>query len=112
MDRLITIKSRDIKEPSGGSVDYSEDFVSLGDEWSNVVSLRKGPVFFDGTNLARQATHVFELRYRDDVTAETWVELDGVNYDILNVEDLEERREFLHLYAVKRGDASIAINQV
>ena len=112
MDRLISLKSRAIQTPIGASVDYSEEFTSIGTEWSDVVSLSRGPVFFDDTNVAKQATHIFKIRYRDDATAEVWVELDGQNYDVLNIEDLEERHEFLFLYSVKRGDAAIPINQV
>jgi SPP1 family predicted phage head-tail adaptor len=112
LDRQVTLKSRAIQSPTGGSVDYSENFVSLGSEWANIISLRKGPIFYDGTNIAKQATHIFEIRYRDDVDSETWVEMSGDNYDVLNVMDVDERNEFLHLYAVKRGQKSVAVNQV
>jgi len=112
MDRLITLKSRAIQAPVGGSVDYSEDFDFLGTAWSNILSLKKGPIFFDGTNVAKQATHLFQIRYRDDVASEIWVELDGNNFDVLRVEDLEERHQFLYLWSVKRGPASTEVNQV
>lgn len=112
LDRLITLKSRDIQAPGGDSVDYSEDFVSLVDVWAKVGTLAKGPVFVDGTNIARQATHVFGIRYFDNINSETWVELAGVNYDVLNIENLEERDEWLFLYAMKRGDKTILVNQL
>jgi len=112
MDRLISLKTRVIQTPDGSSVDYSESFSTLASEWAAVKSLSRGPIFLDGTNIAKQATHIFMIRYRSDVDAEIWIDLDSVYYDVLNVEDLDEKNEFLFLYAVKRGGTSIPINQV
>ncbi len=113
MDKLITVKDRSIKAPASGSVDYSEVFSDVGAlSWANIQTLQRGPIMFDRTNIARQITHIFKIRYRDDVTAQAWVEYENVNYDILNVEDLEERHEFLFLYAIRRGVKTIPINQV
>lgn len=112
MDRLVTLKRRAIGTPTGDSPDYSEGFSPLADVWANIVSLSRGPAFFDGTNVLRQATHVFGIRYRDDLDIEIWVEYESSNYDVLNIEDLEERRDFMFLYAMKRGDDSIKVNRV
>jgi SPP1 family predicted phage head-tail adaptor len=112
MDKLITLKSRDIDAPAEDSVDYAESFASLGSEWAQIMTIQRGPVLFDGTNTLRQVTHIFRLRYRADVTAETWVEYEDDNYAILNVENLEERNEFMYLYCFKRGSKALAVNQL
>jgi head-tail adaptor len=113
MDKLITLKGRSIKAPASGSVDYSEDFTDIGAlSWANVQTLQRGPIMFDRTNIARQITHIFKIRYRGDVTAQAWIEYENINYDILNVEDLEERHDYLFLYAIRRGVKTLPINQV
>lgn len=111
MDKLITLKGRDITPPKDNSVDYTQTFDSGALEWSDVKTLPRGPIMFDRTNTARQVTHIFQLRYRDDITAQTWVEYENVNYDVISVEDLEERHEFLFLYAVKRGNKTLPVNE-
>ena len=41
----------------------------------------------------------------------TWVESDGINYDILNTEILDGRNEFMLLNATRRGSDILPINQ-
>jgi len=112
MDKLITLKGRNITPPSGDSVDYSETFDPGSEEWAAVQTMSRGPILFDRTNIARQITHLFMIRYRDDVTSEVWVEYENVNYDILSAENLEQRNEYLFLYCVIRGIKTLPINQV
>lgn len=112
MDKQIILKSRSISSPLGDSVDYSEEFTEISNPWSMVHTLSRGPIFFDDTNIATQVTHIFGIRYESGITSEIWVEYDGENYDVLNVENLDQRSEFLILSAVHRGDANILVNQV
>ena len=111
MDRLITLKNRVITKPSHNSVDYTETFANIAEVWAQALTVSRGEVFFDGVNILGRESHIWGIYYRDDVTSETWLELDGANYDILSVENLEERDEFLLLHCMKKGDKTLAANQ-
>lgn len=112
MNRLVSLRQRDITEPAQDLVDYTENFTEIAQVWADVKTTSRGEVVFDRTNTARQVTHIFSIRYRSDVTAETWITLDDINYDILDTEDLEEKNEFMFLKAVKKGDKTLPVNQV
>lgn len=53
------------------------------------------------------ATILFFVRYRTDVTAENFLQHDGVNYQILRVEPLDLRKEYLKIFAAARGDLTL-----
>ena len=112
LDKLITLKIRAITEPAEDSVDYAETFTTLDNVWSQIKTDSRGEVIFDRTNTVRQVSHHIWMRYRDDVTTEVWLEWEGKKYDILSVEDLEEKHEWLFFKAVKRGDKTLPINQI
>lgn len=98
----ITLQVRTIAPPS--NVDFTEVFTSPVDVFAMVKTLI-GTVVFDGVETDQAATHDFFIRYRADVTAETWILWDDVRYDILRVEDLDGRRTFLRLRSAESGDA-------
>ena len=57
-----------------------------------------GKVFFDGVNVDVAVSHEILVRYDPSVTSETWILLkDGRRLDVVNVEDLEGRHEYLRL---------------
>ena len=112
MDKLITLQIRALTEPVENSVDYSEGFTAIENVWADVKTTSRGEVVFDRANQARQVSHIFGIRYRDDVTTETWIEYEDNKYDILDTEDLEERHDFLLLKSVRKGDKTLPINQV
>lgn len=112
MDKLVRLKKRSLGAPTDNSVDYTEEFEYLEDVWANISTISKGPVFFDGANVLQQATHFFKIYYRAGTTAEIWVEYEDKNYDVFKVEDLDERHEFLFLYAIQKGSKDIPVNQI
>lgn len=110
LDRLITLENRAIQSPRDG-VDYTELFtdkpivdspLSPGDVWSMIETV-SGKTVFDSTNIERVYSHKFYIRWIPDVTSETWILFDGERYNILSVEDLDARKEFLLLKATARG---------
>lgn len=110
LDRMIILENRAIQSPKDG-VDYTELFtdkpiddspLSPGEVWS-MIETSSGATVFDGTNIERVYTHRFYIRWIPDVTSETWILFDGDRYEIINVEDLDARREFLLLKATLRG---------
>ncbi len=53
------------------------------------------------------ATILFFIRFRTDVTAENFLQHDGVNYQILRVESIDLRKEFMKIFAAARGDLNL-----
>lgn len=111
LDTEIVVNSRTITEPIEDSVDYTETFVEDALVFAAVETTSRGQIVFDGTNTARVLTHRFYIRFLTGITAETWVESDGINYDILNTETLDGRNEFILLNATRRGSDILPINE-
>lgn len=111
LDRKIKVQARSIVPPASGSVDFNESFTQVLYVWA-LVQTTLGSQFFDGVSLPNPFTHKVYIRYRSShvVTAEDWVEIDDVKYDIVDVEDLDERHEYLLLKCKKKGANTIAAN--
>lgn len=104
MDTLITLENRVIEAPDFDTVDFDETFTAPNPPVWSLVQTVKGKTFFDSTGTEFDVTHWIYIEFDSTVTAETWVKLDdGRRLDILDTEDLEERREFLLLQCVDRG---------
>jgi SPP1 family predicted phage head-tail adaptor len=109
MQDLIILHDREIKPPQGSSVDYTEEFTENDTVWAMRKTV-KPREFFDGTDVGKLITEEFYIRHLDGITAETWIELENIRYDIVHTEPLDGRKEFIRLDANIRGNKSIAIN--
>lgn len=99
----VTLHDRDISAPGFDSVDFGEVYTPIGTPWAAIKTIN-GKVRFDGVAEDVALTHAVYTRYRDDVTSETWVELDdGRLLDVIDFEDLDERREWLLLACAEKG---------
>jgi len=114
---LGTIQNRAIKAVDD-SVDYEMVFsgaVPDNEErdqvWLGIKTVR-GVTVFDQTNVERVVSHEIIMRYREDVTAQNWLLVDGARYDILQVENVNERSQWLVLQCNKRGTDSNSVNAV
>lgn len=103
LSSLVTLQNRDIVEPIFGETDFAEEFSGDSKVWAKVVTVA-GKTFFDQVNADVALTHEITIRYDPTVTAETWVQAESRRFDIVSVEDLEERHEFMLLRCVERGD--------
>ena len=110
MRARIKLKTRTIKPPSFGSAAHSEEFESIS-VWAKVETERNGRQMFDDVNVENQPTHFFTIRYREDVTAETFIEYRSENYDIVKTIDPEERHEYLELQCKVLGDKTLEANK-
>ena len=100
---IISIRYRELAEPSFGDVDIDEKFSDHIDVWAKVVS-RSGNTMFGGVTSDIPITHSVYIRYESGVNTTMWIELeDGTLLDILDKEDLDEEKEFLKLVCSKRG---------
>jgi len=103
LDSLITLENRNIQAPEFDEIDYDEVFVPSATVWALLETVR-GKTFFDGANTEVDVTHWVYINYDSTVTAETWIKLeDSRRLDILRVENLDERSEFMLLHCVDRG---------
>lgn len=102
LDTLIKLQSRDIVSPVFGDVDFDEDFQDTSEVWA-LIKTQTGKTVFDGVDTDFNITHGMTIRFDPSVTTETWVELDSRKFDIMMLENLEERNEFLLLFCTVRG---------
>lgn len=104
LDRKIILKNRDIQTPSSG-VDFDERFSGDQRVWA-AIKTTAGLEVFAGTNISEVASHVIYIRYRPNITSETWIEYRSKYYDILSAENIDERNEWYALYCNERGTTS------
>jgi len=114
MDRLITLKSRDITPATDDDAPYFTETFGT-DVNCQVWAMRKsidGVTVFDRTNIERVITDDYYIRYNSDVTAEVWIEDGGIRFDIWRVDNLDGRNEFMRLRCSHRGVTSNYNNDV
>ncbi len=107
LDTRVILHNRLLQEPDFGEVDFKEDFKALQEVWAKIKTT-SGKAFFSGAHVDVSVTHEISIRYRADVSSETWIELlDGRLLDVVAVENLEERDEWLVMPCTERGDKSL-----
>ena len=110
LDQIITLQNRSLTAPAFG-VDATETFTDANPDLFTMVKTVTGESVFDGTETERTVTHRFYVEFLTGITAETWILFDGNRYDILDVEDLDERHEWLLLRATKLGTTANQVNE-
>lgn len=111
MDEQIVLQSRNITPPATDGVDFSETFTGKATVWA-MVNTVSGQTLFDGTGTERDITHEIGIRFLSGVTAEDWVLFNDERIDIVDVQDLEERHEFMLLKCSNRGTTANAANEL
>jgi SPP1 family predicted phage head-tail adaptor len=106
LNRRIKLHVRTITPPKTSGTDFTEEFVSTKEVWAKIKT-SSGKVFFADTQTDVSLTHEMYIRFNVTVTSETWIEYEGSYFDIVAVEDLEERHEFMHLRCVERGAKTV-----
>jgi SPP1 family predicted phage head-tail adaptor len=105
MNQLITLKTRAMTGDFD-DVDFLELFTNDGNVWAAIQTTSSGEVIFDSVGTETLVTHKIYINYIEGLTQEVWIEFGGNNYDILSVENLDERNEFMKLNCVIRGNTS------
>lgn len=104
LDTLITLENRAIQAPDFDTVDFDEEFTPTNDPVWALLETVTGKTFFDGVSTEQDITDWIYIRFDETVTAETWVKLDnGSRLDILRVNNLDRRSEFMLLECTDRG---------
>lgn len=102
MKETIVLQTRAITPINSESVDFSEDFATSFTVQASTRTVR-GKEIFDGTNIVGSITHEFTIRYNALITQEYWVLFNSERFNILDVEDLDERHRFMVLRCTDRG---------
>lgn len=102
----IILQNRAIAPPVFGDPDFDETFTNTATVWASIKTVA-GKTFFDGVNTETLITHEILIRYDSTVTAETWIEFESRRFDILDVDDFEERHEWMYLTCTERGSNTL-----
>jgi SPP1 family predicted phage head-tail adaptor len=105
----VVIQTRAITAPIANSVDLGETFSGDQTVWA-MIKTKNGVQVFDGTNIVGVATHEIYIRFITGVTFQSWLTFKSKKYDILDVQNLEERDEFYLLRCSLRGTEADPIN--
>lgn len=104
MEDEIILENRAIQAPDFDKVDFDEEFTAPNPPVWSMIDTVQGKTFFDGVSTERDITHWVYINFDTTVTAETWVKLaDGRRLDILKVENLDERSDYMLLHCEDRG---------
>lgn len=112
LNQKIKVQVRTLNAPESGT-HFDLTFADLKEVWAMVKTTR-GTELFDGVGLTNAYTHEFYIRYSSSfaVNAQSWLLWNDDRYNIVDVENLDERNEFLLLKAIKKGDKDINANKV
>lgn len=117
LDTLITLQGRTLTPPTAG-VDATEVFEDLHEDIWSLLETGKGTVFFDDTNKEVSITHEIIIVFiagitqdRVGIDSEVWVLFEGKRFNILFVEDFDERHEYLLLRCNIRGTTANKANE-
>lgn len=108
LDRRIDIYSRTLNAPSF-DVDFDHTFNNKKTVWSALESVNGRDTFYL-TNLDQKVSHIFYVRWYAGLTAESWINFKSELYDIIQVENLDERDEWYSIYCNVRGDEDAGVN--
>lgn len=108
----VILWDRDIKAPAFGSAQQTQTYSNNLTVWASISTVR-GKEIFNGTQLVGVKTHNIIIRFDSgrDITEENVVEFKGNYYDVLEVQNLEERDEWLELGCGILGDKTQENNQ-
>lgn len=108
----IKIHVRAITAPVFDSADFRETYDVGIDTWAKVESIDSaGRDDFDDVSMVAGATHRFDIRYRPNVTSENIIGYQDEYYEVLRVDDPENRHISLILHARVKGDDTVEANQ-
>ncbi|MCK5602298.1 phage head closure protein [Candidatus Pacearchaeota archaeon] len=105
----ITIQIRALTPNNTGSIEAIETFTDVIDVWAAIETTR-GSQMWDGVEISNPFTHKIYIRFRDDMDFNKWIEFEGEKYDIVDVQDLDQRNEWLLLLCTLKGETSKEAN--
>jgi SPP1 family predicted phage head-tail adaptor len=109
----IQLRSRVITPPTFGTAAPTEEYALIAEVWAKAETLtqQRAKAMFNEVNIEQLPAHLFTIRYRSDVTAETVITFRDENYDITGTIRPDERIEYLELGCRILGDKDKGANQ-
>lgn len=101
----VDIVTRGLAPPSGNSVDFIEGFIPVATVWAMVQPVKPFSTL-NSVSVEKEPTHMFIIRYRNDVTSENFIVHDNKYYDIVRMDDLDSTKSYLRLYALETGSTT------
>ena len=109
LDKYVTLHVRNMEAPEFGETNLTEAFVGQ-DIWAGIITVL-GKTLFTSANIDVAITHVILIRYDVNVSMESWIEFEDENYKVIDVDDFEERHEFMKLSCTNRGQKDLGAAQ-
>ena len=114
----ISIRERGVAAPDfNNPAKFEEAYKTIATLWCKVKTNQSGRDEFSDVNVSTgggillSSTHVFTIRYMDNITSENVVEYKGDNYEINRIINPEERNMYLELNCKVLGDRELEANQ-
>lgn len=103
LNSRIKIQTRALTATNTGSIESIETFTDLVEVWAAIETTR-GSQLWNGVEISNPFTHKIYIRYRSDIDFNEWIEFESEKYDIVDVENLEQKNEWLLLMCIRKGD--------
>lgn len=105
LSRKVMILDRNIQVPEFDDVDFDEKFSGTLSVWASVTTVSGQTIFVVNQDVSY--SHRIAIRYDASVNSEKWIRLDGINYRIIDIQNLEMRNEWLVMRCVATGIESL-----
>lgn len=102
-----TVNTRAIQAPSSGGIDFTETFTLKQNSFMMIES-KRGEKIFDDVDVEQEVTHWVYVPFIATLTFQDWIDVETQRFDIIDVEDLDNRHEFQLCRCSNRGLASKA----
>ena len=102
LTKKITITQRTLDKANPNPLTPKYVFPTVKTLWAGVKTV-SGVIYRDGISTNDGSTHVFIIRYNDNITQELFVEHGGKRYDILDVVNINEQDTWLELRCKLNG---------
>lgn len=105
----VKLQTRSLTAGNSGSIESIETFTDIVEVWAAIETTR-GSQLWDGVEVSNPFTHKIYIRYRNDIEFTEWLEYSNEKYDIVDVENLEHKNEWLLLMCTRKGDKTKEAN--
>lgn len=116
MRERIVISQRDMAAPGDDSAAFGQILIPIATVWAAVHtkggdSASGEEVFNNVSKSNTDASNLFIIRFRSDVTFANIITYKGDNYKILPADNPDKRNRFLFLYCALLGDDELDANK-
>ena len=111
MQDEIKIQNRQLNAPLFGNPDFDIVFIDALTIWAAINTV-SGKTFFDGVSTEIDITHEIYIMFDAAIDTDKWVEFENRRFDVLKIEDLDERHELIKLTCAELGANTIEATKI